>query len=154
MVRARQQRALPPLLRRLATWAFSSTFWIMFFFFPFAFLIPLVVVLLAVRFGSRLFREFFRELENPDRGRAFRQTAGGSLFRRPLSREARIFRLAYKLKGRITISDIVLETGLSVQEAEEAANSMVDGLRVRMEVDERGLVIYEFPEILSRFNRT
>lgn len=131
----------------------------MFFFFPFGFLIPILVVLMAVKFGSRVFRDFFRELDNPQHwrrglsGRESWREIGGSRLRRPLGTEARIFRLAYKLKGRITISDIVLETGLSVQDAEETANKMVDGLRVCMEIDERGLVVYEFPEIIARFGR-
>jgi hypothetical protein len=131
----------------------------MFFFFPFGFLIPILIVLLAVKFGSRVFRDFFRELENPGRlrrgidGSGWRRETGGRRLRGKMGTEARIFRLAYKLKGRITISDIVLETGLSVQEAEEAVNKMVDGLRVRMEVDDRGLVVYEFPEIISRIDR-
>jgi hypothetical protein len=132
----------------------------MFFFFPFGFLIPIVLVLLAVKFGSRVFRDIFHELDNPGQwrrdlsGRSFRRDALRSRLRRPQGMEARIFRLAYKLKGRITISDIVLETDLSVREAEEAANKMVDGLRVTMEIDDRGLVVYEFPEIISRFNRS
>ena len=40
---------------------------------------------------------------------------------------------------------------MSIREAEEAINRMVDGLLVRMEVEDRGMVIYEFPEIISRF---
>ena len=65
--------------------------------------------------------------------------------------EAYIFRLAYKMKGRVTLSDVVLETGLNLKSAEETMNSMVDNVRVCMEVDERGWVVYEFPEIISRF---
>ena len=38
-----------------------------------------------------------------------------------------------------------------IREAEEAINSMVDGTHVRMEVEDTGLVVYEFPEIISRF---
>lgn len=40
---------------------------------------------------------------------------------------------------------------MSIREAEEAINRMVDGLLVRMEVEDSGMVIYEFPEIISRF---
>ncbi len=65
--------------------------------------------------------------------------------------ESAVFSLAYRLKGRITLSDIIIETGLGMREAEEVANGMVDGMRVRMEVLENGLVIYEFPEIIARF---
>ena len=65
--------------------------------------------------------------------------------------EARIFKLAYRLKGRVTVSDVVVETGLGVQDAESLIQSMVDQTHVRMEVDERGIVTYEFPEIIRRF---
>jgi hypothetical protein len=65
--------------------------------------------------------------------------------------ESAIFALAYRHKGRITLSDIIVETGLGIREAEQVANGMVDGIRVRMEVRENGLVVYEFPEIIARF---
>jgi len=65
--------------------------------------------------------------------------------------EGVIFNIAYQLRGRITLSDIIIETGLSMKESEEVINKMVDSVRVRMEVDENGLVIYEFPEIIARF---
>jgi hypothetical protein len=64
--------------------------------------------------------------------------------------EATIFNLAYRFRGKITLSDIIIETGLSMKDAEEQINRMVDGIRVRMEVDENGLVLYEFPEIIAR----
>ena len=50
------------------------------------------------------------------------------------------------------MSDIVLETDLSIKEAEEVINGMVDSTHVRMEVEDSGLVIYEFPEIIARFS--
>ena len=65
--------------------------------------------------------------------------------------ESAVFSLAYRLRGRITLSDIIVETGLGMKEAEDVIGGMVDGIRVRMEVTEDGLVIYEFPEIIARF---
>lgn len=65
--------------------------------------------------------------------------------------ESRVFRLAYKNRGRITLSDIVLETELGLKDAEEIIEEMIDGVHVRMEVREDGLVVYEFPEIIARF---
>ena len=65
--------------------------------------------------------------------------------------EHQIFRLADKLKGRLTVSDVVVHTGLGIHEAEEAMNQIVDGYRVKMEVDDRGIVLYEFPEIIARY---
>jgi hypothetical protein len=67
------------------------------------------------------------------------------------STRVQIYKLAYKLKGRLTVSDIVIETGLDADEAEELIQSMVDNLRVRMEVMDDGLVVYEFPEIIARY---
>ncbi len=67
--------------------------------------------------------------------------------------ESRIFKLADRLKGRITLSDIVLETGLGMKSAEQAIEEMLDNLRVTMEVDDSGMVFYEFPEIMARYDR-
>ncbi len=130
----------------------------MFFWFPFSFLIPIIFILFAVKIGTRIFREFFRDLddtEGPYHWFPKRRSGSGLNLKnfkskKPQDIEALIFRIAYKLKGRITISDIVLETGLNLKSAEETVNGMVDGIRVCMEVDERGLVVYEFPEIISR----
>ena len=90
-----------------------------------------------------------------DRWQIFEKTR---LAARPSSRsrsiQGRIFQAAYKNRGRLTISDIVLETDLSIKEAEEVMNGMVDSTHVRMEVEDNGLVVYEFPEILARFEST
>ena len=67
--------------------------------------------------------------------------------------ESRIFKLANHLKGRITLSDIVLETGLGMKSAERVIEDMLDNLHVTMEVDDSGMVFYEFPEIIARYDR-
>ena len=132
----------------------------MFFFwgFPFVFLIPLFLAVLVFRVGYRFFRSHYNNIEEEDKSGymaygPYQVLSGrresGTLGRK--SREAQIFKLAYRLKGRITVSDIVVETGLSLDEAESLVESLVDGVRVRMEVDKRGIVVYEFPEILARF---
>jgi len=129
------------------------------FLFPFWILLPFFFILIALRIGTRIFRDIFKELDGSRRenfriagsGREWLQNLKFPKQKKPQSLEAQIFRLAHKLKGRITLSDIVLETGLSLKEAENTVTSMVDGLRVSMEVDDRGLVIFEFPEIISRF---
>ena len=71
--------------------------------------------------------------------------------RRSHSPEARVFQLARKLGGRLTVSDVVIDLGLDVRDAEELLQSLVDNVRVRMEVDDNGRVTYEFPEIIDRF---
>ncbi|MFW5688595.1 MAG: hypothetical protein ACOC1U_03400 [Spirochaetota bacterium] len=129
---------------------------ISFGFFPFGFIFPLIFFVIIARVASGFFRSVNRrhrlyrddadeydEIE-PHRTRVEPPRQGSS-------QEARIFKLAYRLKGRITVSDIVVETGLGVHEAEQLIESMVDSSRVRMEVDDRGIVTYEFPEIIRRF---
>jgi hypothetical protein len=131
----------------------------MFILFPFAILIPALLIFLLLRFGSRVFGDFFRIIDGRQPrsgwlgGESAADRAGFPRFgpSRQQNPEVRIFRLAFKRKGKITISDVVLETGMSIKEAEATVNAMVDGMRVRMEVDDRGLVTYEFPEIMARF---
>lgn len=119
-------------------------------FFPFGFLFPLVFFFIVVRIASGYFRSVSRRHDLP---RDYSDEAFRVPDRTPRQEdhEARIFKLAFRLKGRITVSDIVVETGLGVRESERLIESMVDSTHVRMEVDERGIVTYEFPEIIRRF---
>jgi hypothetical protein len=127
----------------------------MFFWFPFGILFPALFIFLILRFGMRFFNDLFNNhsrLNTWDRWRLYdRSGLGLSPPTRSRGIENRIFRAALKHSGRLTISDIVLETDLSIREAEEVINGMVDGTHVRMEVQDDGLVVYEFPEIISRF---
>jgi hypothetical protein len=134
----------------------------MMFFFPFGFLLAIVGIFIAVRFGMRFFQQFFRGIDRTDSEerrlpgeRSWLPPEWRSLAGRPTQNlQAKVFRIAYRRKGRITVSDVVIETSLGLKEAEELLNGMVDGLRVRMEVDPSGMVFYEFPEIISRFERS
>ena len=127
-----------------------------FFVTPFSFILPLIIFVLIMRaavgffrgISRRSFRQFPEDLwtpAGPD------QRAAAALTRGRNTDEARIFKLAYRLKGRLTLSDIVVDTGLSVHEAESLVEGLVDNVHVRMEVDDRGMVFYEFPEIMRRF---
>jgi hypothetical protein len=69
------------------------------------------------------------------------------------SYETAIFRLADEMKGRLTVSDIVIGTDLGLKEAERIMDRMVDGSHVTMEVTDSGRVVYEFPEIIARYER-
>lgn len=82
------------------------------------------------------------------RRRAGRQETS-SAGRRPEgdSYEVEIFRLADRLGGRVTVSDVVVTTGLTPREADLTLQAMVDGVRVQMEVTDRGAVYYIFPEL-------
>ena len=125
----------------------------MFFGFPFFFAIPLIlpflVIFMVFRVGSRLFRGITRRSydsieEIPPIDKELARRRSGSW-------EGMILNLAFRLKEKITLSDIIIETGLDMKEAEDIIDAMVDGTRVRLEVDPRGLVVYEFPEIIARF---
>lgn len=127
---------------------------ISFGFFPFGFIFPLIVFFIFARVASGYFRSHRRRRWLDDDefdARLERGMAGSIPAGRSGSHEARIFKLAYRLKGRVTVSDIVVETGLGIHEAEQLIESMVDNAHVRMEVDDSGLVTYEFPEIIRRF---
>ena len=86
---------------------------------------------------GRDYREQTAAREQPRRGRL----------------ENRVFRLAYRLGGRLTVSDLVVDLDFSIGEAESFLNQLVDSTRVTMEVRDDGLVYYEFPEIIARRHR-
>lgn len=117
----------------------------------------MMFIFLALRVGAGAFRSMHRRNDSSfprwDDTDHFLGDHGGY---RPYgylhgNLESRIFKLANRRKGRITVSDVVIETGLGVNEAEQLLQSMVDNVRVTMEVNDEGLVTFEFPEILRRF---
>ncbi|HUX14365.1 MAG TPA: hypothetical protein VMW87_15160 [Spirochaetia bacterium] len=128
--------------------------------FPFFFFLPLIFVAFGIRLLSRFLRsggkQDYRQLSPREE---FLQRYIPNIFDPRVgtnpeqSPEATIFKLAYKLKGRVTVSDLVIETGLPVDDAEKLIQQMIDGSRVKMEVDDRGMISYEFPEIMARFDR-
>jgi len=61
--------------------------------------------------------------------------------------EAEIYRLAAGHNGELTVSDLVTEFGIEPKEAQKRLESMTDEVRVRMEVDENGMILYTFPEL-------
>ena len=67
--------------------------------------------------------------------------------RRSVAIETDIYRLAAKRNGKITVSDVVMEFGIEARRAEKVLESMSDGRRVQMEVDDNGMVFYTFPEL-------
>ncbi len=133
----------------------------MFFFFPFGILWTFLFLFFGIRIISSLLREHPRENwdflgQRFGRGRIrqnpLRELFGSGYGIKDLDdSEHQVFRLANKLKGRLTISDIVIHSGLGIKQAEDAMNRLVDGYRVKMEVDQRGIVVYEFPEIIARY---
>jgi len=64
--------------------------------------------------------------------------------------ESRIYRMAKEHGGRLTVSDVVVATGLTPKESEKTLNELTDGSRVSMEVTDRGTVVYEFLELIPQ----
>lgn len=58
--------------------------------------------------------------------------------------------LAARRGGELTATDVATELSLSLTAAERVLISMDDGYRVRSEITEEGLLLYEFPEIRHR----
>jgi hypothetical protein len=64
--------------------------------------------------------------------------------------EYQILRVAARRGGVLTVTDLVMETGLAIEQAEKALDRMVDGKRVSMNVSDAGVVTYEFIELAAR----
>ncbi len=52
--------------------------------------------------------------------------------------------------GTLTVTGVAASLDLSLAAAEEVLDSMDDGLRVRSEVTNEGIIVYEFPELRHR----
>lgn len=124
----------------------------MFFFGPLAMLFPFVVVLIIMRLASTVL--FSGEQGRPrspfDARRAlfpeyYEKLAGAGT-------QARVFQTAHKLGGSLTVSDVVIELGIGIEEAERLLGAMVDNSRVRVDVSEHGLLVYDFPEVRARLD--
>jgi len=63
------------------------------------------------------------------------------------SLERRTLRLARSRGGRLTATEVASELGLSIGAAEGVLFSLDDGFRVRSEVTDEGLLLFEFPEL-------
>lgn len=97
-------------------------------------LVPLVLIGGGILVARSLGRRRADRLER-------RERAGGDSFART------VFRLAEENDGVVTVSDMVVETGLEPREAEGRLNDLVDGAHVTMEISDEGRVRYEFPEL-------
>ncbi len=64
--------------------------------------------------------------------------------------QRQILRLAGRRGGSLTVTEVASDLNLSLPAAEKALVGMDDGFRVRSEITEEGIIIYEFPEVLHR----
>ncbi|MFP3948581.1 MAG: hypothetical protein ACLFWG_07610, partial [Longimicrobiales bacterium] len=58
--------------------------------------------------------------------------------------------LAGRTDGTLTVTEVAADLDLSLEAAEKVLISMDDGFRVRSEITNEGLLLYEFPEIQHR----
>ena len=104
--------------------------------------IGVIVVLLTLFWGVKLLRRWTGPSSMRARGDSSPEKLTPSIQRE-------IFELAKHHKGKLTVTDVVLGTGLSLRSAEEGLNGMVDGYRIRMNIRDSGMIIYEFTELIQ-----
>lgn len=64
--------------------------------------------------------------------------------------ERRVLQLATRKGGTLTVTEAAAELDLSLPAAEKVLIGMDDGFRVRSEVTDEGILVYEFPEVRHR----
>lgn len=120
----------------------------MFFgFFPFFLLFFIVPMLIGRAFrhhsGHRGEHDLLPDSKVPPERELFARYERGRL-------EGQIFRLAKRRGGTLTLSEIIIETGLGLKEAERFMDDLVDSRHVKLEVNGNGRLVYEFPELMER----
>lgn len=63
------------------------------------------------------------------------------------SLQREVLRLATRRRGRLTVTDVAAELNLSLPAAEKVLHTMDDGFRVRSDITDAGIIVYEFPEV-------
>lgn len=58
-----------------------------------------------------------------------------------------LFRAARRNGGRLTLSDVVIETGMGLKQAARYMEELSDGRHVSIESDDSGTIWYVFPEL-------
>lgn len=64
--------------------------------------------------------------------------------------QRKILRLAEQRRGSLTVTEVSANLNLSMQAAEKLLIAMDDGFRVRSDITDEGVIVYEFPEVLHR----
>ena len=66
--------------------------------------------------------------------------------------QRRVLLHATEQGGTLTVTEVAASLDVSLAAAEGVLDSMDDGLRVRSEVTNEGIIVYEFPELRHRPN--
>ena len=61
--------------------------------------------------------------------------------------QRKVLGLATEKGGTLTVTEVAASMNLSLPAAEKILEEMDDGFRVRSEVTEQGIIVYEFPEV-------
>ena len=61
--------------------------------------------------------------------------------------QRRVLLLATEKEGTLTVTEVAASLDLSLSAAEGVLDGMDDGLRVRSDVTDEGIIVYEFPEL-------
>ncbi|AHC15097.1 hypothetical protein [Salinispira pacifica] len=117
-------------------------------FFPFAILIPFLVISLTFRLVRMISQRQLHEHRKdspltgilPSRSR-LKSNASDEEF------EVYVYRLASKSGGILSSARIVVDSGLPMKEVDSRMASMVDNVHVCMDVKDSGLIEYRFPEL-------
>jgi hypothetical protein len=64
--------------------------------------------------------------------------------------QRRVLLLATDKRGTLTVTEVAASLDLSLSAAEGVLDGMDDGLRVRSEITDEGIIVYEFPELRHR----
>ena len=64
--------------------------------------------------------------------------------------ERRVLQLATRHGGTLMVTEVAAELDLSLPAAERVLTGMDDGFRVRSDVTDEGILLFEFPEVLHR----
>jgi len=108
-------------------------------------IVGMLIILATIFFALKLIRGLI-ERKKKEPGKIVSKTSKMDTE----SFHAKIMKLALENKGVLTVTDVVVATGLSLKQAEETLNSMVDEYRVKMEVKDSGIIAYEFIEIINK----
>lgn len=61
--------------------------------------------------------------------------------------QRRVLLLATEKRGMLTVTEVAASLDLSLSAAEGVLDGMDDGLRVRSDITDEGIIVYEFPEL-------
>jgi hypothetical protein len=98
-----------------------------------------ITVLLPGSVGVNLIRQHLR--------RSLPSNAGGADALRRQTWESEILKLAERKGGKLTVVEVVADTIIGAQDAEETLGVLVGRGMAEPEVTEGGLIVYRFPDV-------